>query len=64
MDQRDEKVGYKIREAQLEKVPYMVSLGQKEEEAGTVSVRDRDSQRTSQMSLDEFIELIQKEAVY
>lgn len=64
VDQRDEKVGYKIREAQLEKVPYMVILGQKEEEAGTVSVRDRDSQRTSQMSLDAFIELIQKEAVY
>lgn len=42
----------------------MVILGQKEEEAGTVSVRDRDSQRTSQMSLDAFIELIQKEAVY
>lgn len=64
VDQRDEKVGYKIREAQLEKVPYMVILGQKEEEAGAVSVRDRDSQRTSQMSLDAFIELIQKEAVY
>ena len=61
MDQRDEKVGYKIREAQLEKVPYMLILGRKEEEEGTISLRGRDSQSTGQMSLDAFIEFIQKE---
>ena len=61
MDQRDEKVGYKIREAQLEKVPYMLILGGKEEEEGTISLRGRDSQSTGQMSLDAFIEFIQKE---
>lgn len=41
MDNRDEKIGYKIRSAQMEKVPYMLIVGQKEEESGTVSVRSR-----------------------
>ena len=40
-DQRREKIGYKIREAQLEKVPYMLVLGAKEQQAGTVAVRSR-----------------------
>jgi len=41
VDARDEKVGYKIRQAQLEKVPYMLVVGDREEEAGTVAVRHR-----------------------
>jgi threonyl-tRNA synthetase len=40
-DYRPEKIGYKIREAQLEKVPYMLVVGEKEQTAGTVAVRDR-----------------------
>jgi threonyl-tRNA synthetase len=40
-DYRPEKIGYKIREAQLEKVPYMLVVGEKEQAAGTVAVRDR-----------------------
>jgi threonyl-tRNA synthetase len=40
-DYRPEKIGYKIREAQLEKIPYMLVVGDKEQSAGTVSVRDR-----------------------
>src|SRR5262249_48462421 len=40
-DYRPEKIGYKIREAQLEKVPYMLVVGEKEQSAGTVAVRDR-----------------------
>ena len=42
VDDRDEKLGYKIRQAQLQKVPYMLILGEKEQSAGTVSVRKRD----------------------
>src|SRR5712691_9599562 len=40
-DYRPEKVGYKIRESQLEKIPYMLVVGEKEQTAGTVAVRDR-----------------------
>ena len=40
-DYRPEKIGYKIREAQLEKIPYMLVVGEKEQSAGTVAVRDR-----------------------
>jgi threonyl-tRNA synthetase len=40
-DYRPEKIGYKIREAQLEKIPYMLVVGDKEQSAGTVAVRDR-----------------------
>ena len=54
-DDRNEKIGYKIREAQMEKVPYMLVLGDKEAEAGTVAVRNRKTGETTTMSLDEFI---------
>jgi threonyl-tRNA synthetase len=40
-DYRPEKIGYKIREAQLEKIPYMLVVGEKEQASGTVAVRDR-----------------------
>ena len=55
VDARDEKIGYKIREARsLDRVPYMLILGEKEAEAGNVSVRDR-SNETVQKDLDVFI---------
>ena len=53
-DLRSESANYKIRQAQLEKVPYMLVLGDKEVENGTVAVRDRDG-KTTVMSLDDFI---------
>lgn len=53
-DVRNEKIGYKIREAQLEKIPYMILLGDKEKEAGLVSVRHRKLGDLGTMTLDEF----------
>ena len=56
VDNRDEKIGYKIREAQLEKVPYMLVLGEKESEDGTVvAVRSRDKGDLGSVKTDEFI---------
>ena len=55
LDRRNEKVGYKIREAQLEKVPYMLVLGDKEVENGTVSVRSRQDGDKGSMKADDFI---------
>lgn len=56
VDYRSEKIGKKIREAQLEKVPYMLVVGDKEQEAGEVAVRDRRDGKTTVMTLSEFIE--------
>ena len=61
LDDRNEKVGYKIREAQLEKVPYMVVIGAKEAEEGTVSVRSRESSENEVMKTNEFIEKLKKQ---
>ncbi len=61
MDARSEKIGYKIREAQLEKVPYMLVVGDKEQEAGQVAVRDRRDGKTTVMPLDDFIEKLSAE---
>ncbi|MDD4370760.1 MAG: threonine--tRNA ligase [Anaerostipes sp.] len=61
MDERDEKIGYKIREAQLEKVPYMLVLGQIEEESNTLSLRSRDKGDIGTMNFEEVIQLIKKE---
>lgn len=63
-DTRAEKIGYKIREAQLEKVPYMLIAGGKEEEEGTVSVRYRDSGETVVMTPDQFVEMVRKETEF
>ncbi len=60
-DGRSEKIGYKIRETRLAKVPYMLVVGQKEEEEGLVSVRSRFAGDEGQKSLDEFIAQITKE---
>lgn len=54
-DLRNEKIGYKIREAQLEKTPYMFIVGDKEAEAGTVSVRSRKDGDLGSMNTDEII---------
>ena len=55
LDDRAEKVGYKIREAQLKKIPYMLIVGEKEVESGTVSVRSRKDGDLGAVSVDEFI---------
>lgn len=54
-DTRNEKIGYKIREAQMEKVPYMLIAGEKEQEAGSVSVRSRRDGDLGSMPIDDFI---------
>ena len=61
VDERNEKIGYKIREAQLEKVPYMLIVGEKETEAGAVSVRSRKEGELGQISKEAFVEKITKE---
>jgi threonyl-tRNA synthetase len=61
LDSRSEKIGYKIREAQLEKVPYMLVLGDKEKEAGQVAVRSRKTGETEVMALDDFIARLTQE---
>lgn len=60
VDTRKEKIGYKIREAQLEKVPYMLIVGEKEQAEGAVSVRDRKEGDTGSVKLNEFIDTILK----
>ena len=62
LDDRNEKVGYKIREAQqVDRAPYMLILGAKEEEEGSVSVRSRDTGETVSMPLADFITKVTKE---
>lgn len=58
LDDRDEKLGYKIREARLDRVPYMVVVGKNEQEANTISVRGRDDGDLGNMSVDDFIRRI------
>ncbi len=60
-DARNEKIGYKIREAQMQKVPYMLIIGDREAESGTVSVRSRKDGDLGSMELAAFIKKIQKE---
>ncbi len=62
LDNRDEKIGYKIREAQLQKVPYMLILGEKESEDGSiVAVRSRDAGDLGAVKTDEFIAKVLRE---
>lgn len=63
MDDRDEKLGYKIREAQMAKIPYMLVIGDKELEAGSVNVRRYGSKDSETMSLEDFLTIIKKEAI-
>ena len=60
-DFRNEKIGYKIREAQLQKVPYMLVLGDKEAESGIVTVRKRSEGDIGGMELDAFISVLSEE---
>ena len=60
-DLRNEKIGYKIREAQLEKVPYMLVVGDKEAQSGCVSVRTRSGNDLGAMPLDDFIARLKDE---
>ena len=61
VDNRNEKTGYKIREAQLERVPYMLVVGAKEIEENTVAVRSREEGDMGTMTVGEFTEKIVKE---
>ncbi len=61
IDTRAEKIGYKIREARLDRIPYMLVVGEKEQEAGVVSVRSRYEGDEGQKPLDEFIEAVCRE---
>lgn len=64
MDLRNEKLGYKIREARMDKLPYMIIVGENEQNNGTVSVRRRDAepdkQELGEMSLHKVVEIIKK----
>ncbi len=60
-DLRNEKIGFKIREAQLSKIPYMVIIGDKEVESRNVAVRKRNSRETDTVGLDTFASQLKKE---
>lgn len=62
-DLRNEKIGYKVREARLEKVPYMLILGDREADAGTVAVRHREDGDRGTVSLEEFVEEVRDQMV-
>ena len=61
LDDRNEKIGKKIREAQVQKVPFMLIVGEKEAESGTVAVRQRHGGDLGAMNLDDFIARMQKD---
>ena len=61
LDDREEKIGYKIREAQLQKIPYMLIIGEKEVEANAVGGRARKEGDIVQMPVKEFISKIKEE---
>ncbi len=62
LDDRNEKIGYKIREArQVDRVPYMLIMGAKEAENGVVSVRDRETDQTTEMTPEAFLEKVTRE---
>lgn len=61
VDSSDEKIGYKIRQAQLEKLPYMIILGKNEVENNNISIRARNGEKIDGILLDEFISKLNKE---
>jgi len=61
LDDRNEKIGYKIRQAQMDKVPYMLVMGDKEAEEGLIAVRSRKNGDMGAMPIDEFIAMIKEE---
>jgi threonyl-tRNA synthetase len=60
-DLRNEKLGFKIREAQMQKIPYMLVVGDREEQQGAVAPRRRSGESLKQMSLEGFLELVREE---
>jgi len=60
-DLRNEKIGYKVREAQTQKIPYMLIIGDREVEEQTISVRTRSGGDQGSMGLDEFIKQVKEE---
>lgn len=63
VDERAEKIGYKIRSAQLEKIPYMLIIGEKEAKTSCVSVRKRDDGDLGSMPIKQLLEILQKEGI-
>ncbi len=63
LDDRNEKLGFKIREAQVQKIPYMLVIGDREVEAQSVNPRRRDGKQLGMMSVQEFIDLLEKECL-
>ena len=63
VDTRSEKLGYKIRDAQLQKIPYMLVIGDKEVTAGAIAPRKRDGTQLELMSPQEFADLVEKECL-
>ncbi|MBU7007126.1 threonyl-tRNA synthetase [Peptococcaceae bacterium DYL19] len=61
VDGRNEKIGYKIREAQLEKIPYMLVIGDREVDSGAVAVRKRGEGDQGSIALDEFVHTVREE---
>lgn len=61
LDDRNEKIGFKVRQAQVEKVPYMLVLGDREEESGKVALRLRDHQKNLTMDFEDFLDKVTKE---
>ena len=62
LDDRNEKLGYKIREAQLEKIPYAVVIGDREVTDGTIAPRRRGGENLKPVSVKEFMEMLRGEA--
>lgn len=62
MDERNEKIGYKIREAQMQKIPYMLVIGDNEIQERDVNVRKYGEQKSETVSLEKFVDEIEKEA--
>jgi threonyl-tRNA synthetase len=62
MDLRNEKIGFKIREHTLSRVPYLLVVGDREMENGTVAVRSRSGEDLGSMTIEAFLEMVEKEA--
>ena len=56
---RDDRIGYKMRQASMQKIPYVIVVGEKETEAKSISVRSRDEGELGEMSFDEFLSRIE-----
>ena len=61
LDDREEKLGYRIREAQMKKIPYQLVLGNNERDERTVTYRQYGEQKQTTVSLDEFVDMVLKQ---